>query len=196
MTLAKRQVVTAVGLVGALVGFGVGCFMDHDPGSTGSGLTVGASISSASLADDCASSGLADGAGRCAPDAPCPSFCQQSQMQLLLEAGDDGTEAVTIEVMEVRLIDAATGRVLQNLTPREPQKWVSDFYQPWDGLIAPSEELQASFKLSAPDWATIGGGEPWGTYGMRFKIQVRLRVDGVDRMIESAEISRDPEVAT
>ena len=182
-----------------LAAAGVGCFFGHDqqePGPGPAGISVAASVSSAALAEDCVDPGEA-GAPRFADcDGDCPSFCQQSQMQLLFEASE-GERNATIEVVEVRLVDAVTGEHYESLTPRDPQVWdETESYGEWSGLIAPSQTLRTSWSLSAPDWATIGGGEPWSTYGMRFRLEVVLRIDGRLRTIESAEISREPEIAT
>lgn len=189
----KRAVIVG----GVLVLSAVGCFVGHEPGpGPEGGISVAASISSASLAEDCGARAEPGAPGLTDCDGDCPSFCQQSQMQILFEASAGERNAI-IEVVQVELLDGESGEELQTLEPRDPQVWdETEAYGEWLGLIAPSETLRTSWSLSAPDWATIGGGEPWSTYGMRFRLRVTLRIDGRLRVIESAEISREPEVAT
>ena len=167
-------------------------------------LTVTASISAATLANDCAStSSRSSGlwAGDCAStDAghgaeSCSGFCQQSNMQIAFDASA-GEGSATIEVVTVRLIDAVDGLAVDTLTSRDPQRWNESEYVTWDQQLAASAHLRSSYKLSSPDWTRIGGGSPWTTYGHRYLIEVVLRVDGVERTIRSAELNREPEVAT
>ena len=190
-------------LLVALVG-GCGGNVDdnEDPNGTGSklvvpGIEVDASIASASLANDCVSQAPKFAAGDCADGVTNCGFCQQSTMQIALAAGN-GTQSVAIEVVAVRILDAKTGKALQTLPSRQPTQWdqAAGAYVEWNESIAPNAAFTAGYELGAPDWQTIGGGEAWATYEMQFQIEVDLRVNGQLRTIQSAALSREPEVVT
>ncbi|MFO0626460.1 MAG: hypothetical protein U0325_12675 [Polyangiales bacterium] len=164
-------------------------------------LSVEASVSSANLAQDCPSSG-SSGAGlaaRCAPadggaaDSVCGSLCRQSSMQIQVRATGEGIAQVT--VARVRLLDARTGAFLQDLTARAPQVWVDpNGYRSWDGNITAGQTLRTSHAISAPNWYAFA--RPADLYSRTYRIEVVLRVDGVERTIVSAELMREPEVVT
>ncbi len=165
------------------------------------GLNVDAEISSAALAQDCAGTGSMRRSGDCAAAADGGTglfgcgFCQQSNMQLALTASA-GNGSVRIQVVEVRLLDAITGAQLDVLTSRSPQRWSNNAYAAWDETISAGTMLQVSYALSAADWTRIGGGNSWNTYSRRYRLEVVLRVDGVERTLQSGEITRVPEVVT
>jgi hypothetical protein len=163
-------------------------------------LTVDASVSSANLAQDCPNAGSGAGlAARCGPadggagDSACGSLCRQSSVQIQVRATGDGVAHVT--VARVRLLDASTGAFLQDLTARSPQVWVDpNGYRTWDGNITAGQTLRTSHALSAPNW--YGVTTPAFQYSRTYRIEVVLRVDGVERTIVSAELMREPEVVT
>ncbi len=165
-----------------------------------SALTVEASVSSANLAQDCPNAGSGAGlAARCAPpdggaaDSVCGSLCRQSSMQIQVRAAGEGIAQVT--VARVRLLDARTGAFLQDLTARSPQVWVDpNGYRTWDGNITAGQTLRTSHAISAPNWFTFT--RPADLYSRTYRIEVVLRVDGVERTIVSAELMREPEVVT
>ena len=166
-----------------------------------SAITVEASVSSANLAQDCPSSS-SNGAGlaaRCAPadggaaDSVCGSLCRQSSMQLQVRATGEGIAQVT--VARVRLLDARTGAFLQDLTARAPQVWADpNGYRSWDGNITAGQTLRTSHAISAPTWNAFT--RPAELFSRTYRIEVVLRVDGVERTIVSAELMREPEVVT
>ncbi len=170
-----------------------GCIASH----TGTpSLEVEASIASVTLAQDCgASEPTAPSlrAGDCAEEGPC-GFCQQTAVQLAIEAGA-GDASVPFEVLAVRL-HTMDGRLLQELAPRGARVFSGDQYVAWDEQIAPGASLQVSYDTSAPDWAAIGGGDAWSTYGMSFRIVMVVRIDGVERTLQFAPASREPEIVT
>lgn len=156
-------------------------------------LEVDAALSSAVLADDCAGAGLFD--ARCAEDGPCPSFCQQTAVHLDLSAvASDGE--VPIEVVEIRLVSLEDGRVVDTLSPHDATVFDGSSYVAWDATIAGGESLDVRYTTDAPDWAVIGGGDAWSTHSMEFRVEVRLRVDGVERTIELAPVQREAEIVT
>ena len=165
-----------------------------------SALTVEASVSSANLAQDCPNAGSGAGlAARCAPsdggaaDSACGSLCRQSSMQIQVRATGEGIAQVS--VARVRLLDARTGAFLQELTARSPQVWVDpNGYRTWDGNVTAGQTLRTSHAISAPNWFTFT--RPADLYSRTYRIEVVLRVDGVERTIVSAELMREPEVVT
>lgn len=174
-----------------------GCATDEGGGPGSS--SVEATLVSATLADDCGGGGggLADAPGACAEDAPCPSFCRQTSVQLHFDATELDTD-VPVEIVGVRLIDMATGNAVDTLEARNPQQWQNESYVPWDGQLAAGSELRASFALSAPDWGALGtgGSGRFGAYDARYVIELTVRIDGVDRKIRSEELAREPEIVT
>jgi hypothetical protein len=114
-------------------------------------------------------------------------------VQIQLRAAGEGVAAV--RVARVRLLDARTGAFLQDLTARTPQVWVDpNGYATWDGNITAGQTLRTSHSLSAPSWDTITTSQD--RYSRTYRIEVVLRVDGVERTITSAELMREPEVVT
>ncbi|MCC6993406.1 MAG: hypothetical protein IT370_02140 [Deltaproteobacteria bacterium] len=180
-------------------------------------LAVEASIMSAVLEEDCKQADASDVArggrlGRSAADPADPAradraramakrACEQARVQLLLRSAA-GSQPARIEIASVKLLDDKDGRELAELVARNPQQWAAatSTYQPWDSTIAPSQQLQTSFDLSAPDWDAIGGGSRWNTQGMSFRLVVTLRVDGKDKQtqltVRSPFIVREPMMRT
>lgn len=158
-------------------------------------LDVDASIASVTLGDDCAAERGPGIAGDCEPGfAECGGFCTQTGVRLHLEAAADGP-AVPFEVLRVRMY-TMDGALVDELSGRNPREFAEDGYGPWDEMIAPGADLSVSYDLDAPDWASIGGGDEWETYGMSFRIEIDVRVDGVERTLEFEPASREPEVVT
>lgn len=168
-----------------------------------SGLQVSATISAATLGEECGSSGglRAPSAGDCAPAADgggCGgggSFCQQSNVQIAFVSAT-GTQSASIEVVSVTLHDSATGDLVDTLTASKPQSWTGTGYAAWDQTIKPSTELKASYDLSAPKWSTIGNTRTASSYATKYKLNVTLRIDGVQVVLQSADLNREPQVAT
>lgn len=127
--------------------------------------------------------------------------CRQSTVQLHLVAAAGDTPA-RVELAKVELLDAKGDKHIQELVARNPQLWSASEgrYLPWDAVVSPTQDLRVSFDLSAPDWAKIGGGDPFATEGMGFKLIVVVRVDGkdhsVDVVVHSPYVAREPEVDT
>lgn len=176
------------------------CGATVGPGGLPSTIAVEASISSANLAQDCATSRSSGAAlARCAApdggaaDSACGSLCRQSSMQILVRATGEGVAQVT--VARVRLLDASTGAFLQDLTSRGPQVWVDpNGYRAWDGNVTAGQTLRTSHALSAPNWFAFT--RPADQYSRTYRIEVILRVDGVERTVLSSELMREPEVVT
>ncbi|MEZ4394749.1 MAG: hypothetical protein R3A48_27050 [Polyangiales bacterium] len=189
----SRRALVALFVLGA-------CSASVGPSATPDNLTLDASVSSVNLAQDCPTqgAGAAQSDARCAANAAgliggCGSLCRQSSMQIQLRATGDGVASV--RVARVRLLDARTGAFLQDLTARSPQAWRDPGgYVAWDGNITAPQTLRTSFALTAPSWYTITPSQE--QYSRSYRVEVTLQVDGVDRVILSSELMREPEVVT
>jgi hypothetical protein len=156
-----------------------------------SGVIVTASIAASTLGDGCP----AGGAG----------YCQRSNMQLAFKAGV-GTKNAVIEVVKVALIDVSNSSVLETLAVTSPAVWNGRLYTAWNQQVPPNGDLKASYDLASPDWSKIDGNNNTGTssggtssrtsYSKNFKLHVTLRIDGVDVILESANLNRQPQSVT
>lgn len=169
-----------------------GCVASHSAAS----LDVEASIASVTLAEDCVESEPegARFAGDCAEDTDCGSWCTQTGVQLALDAAD-GDSSVPFEVVAVRLT-TLDGTLVEALDPRGARIFGDDGYEIWNERIEPGQQLNIRYDTSAPDWTAIGGGNAWETYGMQFRIEMVVRIDGVDRTLDFAPASRQSEIVT
>ena len=91
---------------------------------------------------------------------PMRLMCEQTSMQLSIRS-PAGAKPTTIRIAKVELLDPS-GKVVEVLTARNPSRWVNDTYVPWDGAIAASQELNASYMLSAPNWDKLADGKSDG----------------------------------
>ena len=173
-----------------------GCVASH----TNAALDVEAEIASVTLADDCDDSGARREPGLWAGDCAegdtdgCGGWCTQTGVQLSLDAGE-GDTSVPFEVIAVRL-RSMDGVLQGELDPRAARVFADDGYTAWDERIAPGQTLQVRYDTSAPDWTAIGGGSSWETYGMQFRIEMVVRIDGIERTLEFAPASRQSEIVT
>jgi hypothetical protein len=91
------------------------------------------------------------------------------------------------------LHDASDGTEVDQLETSNPQKWsTSGGYSAWGQSIAPKTELKASYTLSSPAWSTMSDT----SYSRKFRLRVTVKVDGSTVVLQSAELSREPAVAT
>lgn len=191
MSSRTHRLVLAAGLLGAPFLF-LACFSDHVPEAA---LEVDASVASVTLADDCGGSGFASReAGDCAPDVPDCGFCQQTGVRLSIEGAPTG-ESVPFEVLDVRMF-TDDGRLVETLSPTGLSIFDGSSYVEWDQMVRPGDSLHVNVDTGAPDWAAIGGGDIWSTYGMSFHIEVRVRIDGIEETLTFSPASREPEVVT
>jgi hypothetical protein len=169
--------------------------VDNGELTSANGLSVEATISAATLGEECGGSGApsSDFAGRCASESgDCGSYCQQSNVQLSFTSGDGSTPA-KIEILGVTLHDAGDGSELDQLEVSNPQRWAaSGGYSAWDQTIAPKTELKASYTLSSPAWSTMSDQ----SYSRKFRLRVVVKIDGTQVVLQSAILSREPAVAT
>ena len=187
----------------------------------GSGVQITATISAVTLGEECAataasgtsstgtsdcaqasppSNRLPDGgvASGIAPSGGCggTSYCQGSNMQIAFTA-TAGSKSATVEIVSVTLLEAATGKLVDTLHASKPQSWSGNGYATWDQTIPPASELKASYDLTSPAWSTLSGTDTTRTaYSTAYKLDVTLRIDGVEVTLESAAVNREPPVST
>lgn len=183
-----------------------GCFLDHSPPETPVGpveipapppemtVTVDASISGATLGDDCA--GVDSGfAGDC--DGDCRAFCQQSNVQLAISTSAGDVDPLVFEVVRVTLHDFESGEALEDLTPSEPRVWTEDVgYEAWDERLPAPSELSTTYDLSAPTWSDIAERGFDVLYSRAFQIRMDVLIDGEPRTLMSAELYRVSDIDT
>lgn len=224
MRRALTRTMTRPRFVVALVGLGftlLACTAGSGAGTSGplepqdqaqitaptSGLHITASIAAATLgeqcaptpalvAGDCAAPPVEDGgSSKFGSGTGCGgSLCQQSNVQLSFKAGD-GRSSAHVEIVSVTLHDAASGALVDTLKPSKPQAWTGNGYAAWDETIKPAGDLKASYDLSAPAWSTIGASNSGG-YAAKYHLHVTLRIDGLEIMLDSTDLNREPMVAT
>jgi hypothetical protein len=183
-------------IVTSVLSLGVAACSDRPIGPNPD-LTVNASLSAVTLADDCAStqSDAPGNGGAClTPGGYCGSLCQQSNMQLSLSAV--GVGVATIAVQSVRILDEKNGTMLDEIESRDAQKWNPPKYESWDHKLPASVTLTVSYKLSAPDWGKIDSSGARFSGGKTFRVEVILLVDGVPRTLYIDGVAKEPDVAT
>jgi len=165
-------------------------------------MKVSASIAAASLGEECGSSAArgAPSQGDCAVGG-CTSYCQQSNVQIAFNAGA-GQNAAAIRILKVELVDSVSGNVVDTLTASKPQVWNGSIYSAWDQNVTPGGDLKASYDLTAPKWSTIdsstSGSSAKGTsaWSKSYKLHVTLSIDGVEIILESTDLNRQPVAVT
>jgi len=184
-----------------------GCFLDHSPPETPIGpveipapppemtVTVDASISGATLGDDCATDSGAGIAGDC--DGDCSAFCQQSNVQLAISTSAGDVDPLVFEVVRVTLHDFESGDAIEDLTPRNPRVWAEDVgYEPWAERLPAPSELSTTYDLSAPSWGSMSERGFDVLYSRPFQIRMDVRIDGEPRTLESGELYRVSDIDT
>lgn len=114
-----------------------------------SGMEVDATISAATLGDDCGG-GARGGFADCSSESggSCGGGCQASNLQIAFTSSS-GSAAAKIEIVSVTLHDAKDDARVDDLEVSSAQKWTSTGYTAWDQTIAPATELKASYHLSS-----------------------------------------------
>jgi hypothetical protein len=157
---------------------------------------VTATIAAATLGEECAP---AKGTADCAPSenggfAPggCGG-CQRSSVQMAFDV-TSGKGTAKVEIVSVTLHDASTGKQLDALKAGSPQQWMGNAYVPWDESLA--ADLKASYELSAPAWSTFATTDGRLAYQTPYRLHVTLSIDGVQVVLESVDLTREPPVVT
>ena len=112
--------------------------------------------------------------------------CPQTSMQLSLTA-TAGPSPTTVQVKRVELLDAQ-GKVIGQLTARAPTAWKGDAYAPWDQVVAPGQQVAASYALSSPDWEAMEGGS-WAQRGKTFQLRVIVAIGAREQAVDKQAIT-------
>jgi hypothetical protein len=167
------------------------CNRALDPGVGPHGLVVQASLSAATLADDCAAKSPPSSAGSCAVNVPCGSPCQQSNVLVALDA-EPGRGPVAVEIVAVRLL-SSDGKLLDHLDARDPTIWTGSSYGTWDGELAAASSIKAGWNISAPHWADFSDAR---APSITYRVEVDLSIDGVLRTLSLDGVTREPIIST
>jgi hypothetical protein len=149
-------------------------------------------LAGVSLSGDCPAPGPTAKLAACASTAP-NCNCRQSAMQLKVSA-KAAQRTVSLAINQVRIVDPASGRRLGILMARMPQKYDGTSYVDWDQQIAPNDDFNASYLLSAPDWSTISPSGIDTTTS--YRIEVDLSIGGEPRTIKLDGVKREVPIAT
>lgn len=120
-----------------------------------------------------------------------------ANVQLAFLAGP-ATQGANVEVVSVTLVDASTGDLVDTLKASNPQVWNGSGYAPWNQQVTPGGDLKASYQLTAPSWSSLDNTGSAGrtAYSRTFKLRVTLRIDGVDVLLQSNDLHREPQFQT
>lgn len=125
-------------------------------------------------------------------DAPAWSPpCTQSTVQLGLT--NNGGMAGKLQVVGVRLLDAASKRELGRLAARKPNLWTEEgTYRSWDETLAEGVHVVAAYRLGEPDWSQVQGLLAPGAnlYAIPLILEIELSVDGAVQTVRSPEFLR------
>jgi hypothetical protein len=169
--------------------------------SASSGVEVTATITAATLGEECGGSGGAGGfapsQGDCAAESRggCGGGCQPSNVQINFTASAGGASA-KIAIVSVKLVEADGEAVVDTLTASQPKSWTGSAYAPWDERVAPSSQLKASYDLTAPTWSTLSSGKTTASYSTKYRLHVTIRIDGTEVVLTSTDLTREPSVVT
>lgn len=116
--------------------------------------------------------------------------CAQSTVQLSVT--NEGAMPGKLQILSIRLLDAASGRELGTLVGRGPSLWNdATGYQAWDERIDPGATLKVSYKLADPDWAQVQAHLEPGTnlFARPFILEIQLK--GQTGTVRSSEFVRE-----
>jgi hypothetical protein len=114
-----------------------------------------------------------------------PRHCDQTSMQILIKA-NAGLKTAPVKVKKVELLDAK-GKLIEELTARDAQKWETDKYVAWDQSIEGGKSLQVLYPLTAPAWHKMPGGR-MSAHEKSFQLRVTLTLGAGERTIEKQSI--------
>ncbi len=162
-----------------------------------------ASISAATLGDECANSSMSAGAAkpsgdaeRCAPGANCESFsCRASNVQI--DFSLKAQAAVKVSIVKVVLVDEKSGASLDTLSVSQPTLWNGSNYVAWDEKVQRGPSNKVSYRMSSPKWSAIGSnGLRYDGTQQKYYINLTVKTDYSEFTIRSGTLSREPEIAT
>ena len=122
-------------------------------------------------------------------DQPFQQPCTQSSIQLAF--ADQGEQPGSVRVKAVRFWSAEESKSpLATLQARMPARWSGQSYGAWDEIVPADSTIQATYKLSAPDWSTVESKVGGSSYGRMYLMEVDVEVSGKVSTIRSAKFER------
>ena len=118
-----------------------------------------------------------------------PSMCTQSSMQIVFSG--QGEEPGRVRIQRIRMLKPEGSVPLATLDARLPSLWNSGAYTPWDEVVPAGAEVQASYRLSVPEWSLLEKALGGSSYGPMFVLEVELEIDGQRQTIRSPEFPRE-----
>jgi hypothetical protein len=170
-----------------------GCFFSQERHVEGSTSAVAVEIAGVSLADECGSVAARCGApepgfaGDC-ESGSCCDLCQQSSVTFAITA--DGDAPATFAVRSVGLLDS-TGVPLMPLDADNARSWSEEGYQPWDQVVGSPSDMQVLYDLRNVDWSAVT--DP---YSRTYQVRIEVLINGVPRVLTSAETTREAPIVT
>lgn len=169
---------------------------------------IDGAVASVQLVRDCpdapepaaASSDAAPSAGAMAKptaagDAPAWSPpCTQSTVQIGIS--NKGGAPARVQVVGVRLLEAASKRELGEVVARKPALWTEEgAYRPWDETVAEGAQVVVAYRLGDPDWSRVRGllAPDANLDATPLILEVDLAVEGTVQTLRSAEFLRQEE---
>ena len=118
--------------------------------------------------------------------------CTQSTVQLSLS--NKGVVSGRLQILNIRLLDAATQRELGTLVGRKPSLWSeAGTYQPWDEIVSEGGAgLKVAYRLGDPDWTQVQARlDPGSSLFTRpFMLEIEFKFDGATQTVRSPEFVR------
>lgn len=115
--------------------------------------------------------------------------CIQSRVQFAIASG--AKETMSFSVKAVRIKKADDGKVVGEMSTREPQIWAESKYDAWDQSVQAGADIKVGYALGGPDWSAVSkavGGDAWGPmYVLEFDVEI----DGELKTIASPKVPRD-----
>jgi hypothetical protein len=119
-----------------------------------------------------------------APARAHPRHCDQTSMQILIKAAA-GLKNAPVKVKKVELLDAK-GKLIEELTARDAQKWETDKYGAWDQSVDGGKSYQVMYPLTAPSWHKVGGR--MNAHEKSFQLRVTLSIGAGSHTVEKQSI--------
>lgn len=120
--------------------------------------------------------------------------CQQSTM--VLELTNRSASEAKVRIVGIALRDVQSNSTVGDVASRGPSVFRDGSYVAWDERVAASGTLNASYKLTPPDWSNVatalGGGVD--TRERNFELEVTFEVDGKAQTMRSTSFRRPPQL--
>jgi hypothetical protein len=111
--------------------------------------------------------------------------CDQTSMQILVKAAA-GLKPVPVKVKKLELLDAK-GKLIEELTARDAQRWEADKYVAWDQSVDANKSYQLMYPLTAPAWHKLPGGR-MSAHERSFQLRVTLSIGAGAHTVDKQSI--------